>query len=73
MPGFSRIFPNDCRQTWNTAVRYSNLVWPGIDSISVCVRAAIFLFGLVLFGEGSKSLGTIVAISSYASFSGSPS
>lgn len=67
----ARIFQNlsnDCRQTWNTAVRYSNLVWPGIDSISVCVRAAIFLFGLVLFGEGSKSLGTIVAISSYASF-----
>ena len=67
----ARIFQdlsNDCRQTWNTAVRYSNLVWPGIDSISVCVRAAIFPFGLVLFGEGNKSLGTIVAISSYASF-----
>ena len=67
----ARIFQdlsNDCRQTWNTAVRYSNLVWPGIDSISVCVRAAIFLFGLMLFGEGNKSLGTIVAISSYASF-----
>ena len=67
----ARIFQdlsNDCRQTWNTAVRYSNLVWPGIDSISVCVRAAIFLFGLVLFGEGNKSIGTIVAISSYASF-----
>ena len=67
----ARIFQdlsNDCRQTWNTAVRYSNLVWPGIDSISVCVRAAIFLFGLVLFGEGNKSLGTIVEISSYASF-----
>ena len=67
----ARIFQdlsNDCRQTWNNAVRYSNLVWPGIDSISVCVRAAIFLFGLVLFGEGNKSLGTIVAISSYASF-----
>ena len=58
----------DCRRTWNTAVRYSNLVWPGIDAISVCVRAAIFLFGLVIFGEGNKSLGTIVAISSYASF-----
>ena len=67
----ARIFQDlsqDCRRTWNTAVRYSNLVWPGIDSISVCVRAAIFLFGLVLFGEGNKSLGTIVAISSYASF-----
>ena len=59
---------DDCRRTWFTAVRYSNLIWPGIDAISVCVRAAIFLFGLVLFGQGEKSLGTIVAISSYASF-----
>lgn len=59
---------NDCRETWNTAVKYSNLVWPGIDTISVFVRAAIFLFGLILFGQGSKSLGTIVAVSSYASF-----
>ena len=58
----------DCRRTWNTAVRYSNLVWPGIDSISVCVRAAIFLSGLILFGQGNKSVGTIVAISSYASY-----
>ncbi|MCR5214946.1 MAG: ABC transporter ATP-binding protein/permease [Eubacterium sp.] len=58
----------DCRRTWFTAVRYSNLVWPGIDSISVLVRAAIFLFGLVLFGQGAKSVGTIVAVSSYASF-----
>ncbi|MBQ3967102.1 MAG: ABC transporter ATP-binding protein [Lachnospiraceae bacterium] len=58
----------DCKKTWLTAVKYSNLVWPGIDSISVCVRAAIFIFGLVIFGQGNKSLGTIVAISSYASF-----
>lgn len=58
----------DCRRTWFTAVRYSNLVWPGIDVISVCVRAAIFVFGLVIFGQGNKSLGTIVAISSYASY-----
>ena len=49
-------------------MNYSNLVWPGIDAISVFVRAAIFLFGLVIFGQGEKSLGTIVAISSYASF-----
>jgi ATP-binding cassette subfamily B protein len=59
---------NDCRETWNTAVKYSNLVWPGIDTISVIVRSAIFLFGVILFGQGSKSLGTIVAVSSYASF-----
>ncbi|MBE5832145.1 MAG: ABC transporter ATP-binding protein [Butyrivibrio sp.] len=57
----------DCRKTWMTAVRYSNLVWPGIDTISVLVRAAIFLFGLVVFSQGHETLGTIVAISSYAS------
>ena len=59
---------NDCRKTWKTAVRYSNLVWPGIDTISVLIRAAIFIFGLILFGQGNKSLGTIVAISSYAAY-----
>ncbi|MCR5250521.1 MAG: ABC transporter ATP-binding protein/permease [Lachnospiraceae bacterium] len=59
---------DDCRKTWMTAVRYSNLLWPGIDAISVCVRAAIFLFGIYMFGQGEKSLGTIVAITSYASF-----
>lgn len=58
---------DDCRKTWYTAVRYSNLVWPGIDSISVCVRAAIFIFGLIIFRD-NKSLGTIVAISSYAAY-----
>lgn len=56
-----------CRGAWMKAVKYSNLVWPGIDDISVCVRAAIFIFGLVIFGAGNTSLGTIVAISSYAS------
>ncbi len=67
----ARIFDglsNDCRKTWYTAVKYSNLVWPGIDTIAVCVRAAIFIFGLIIFGEGQKSLGTIIAISSYAGF-----
>ena len=59
---------DDCRRTWKTAVRYSNLVWPGINTISVCVRAAIFIFGVVLLGQGNKSVGTIVAILSYASF-----
>lgn len=57
---------DDCRGTWMSAVRYTNLVWPGIDTISVFVRAAIFVAGLVLFGAGHKSVGTIVAISSYA-------
>lgn len=63
-----RDLSEDCRQTWNTAVKYSNLVWPGIDTISVFVRAAIFLFGLFLLGNGHKSLGTIVAVSGYASY-----
>lgn len=51
---------NDCRKTWNVAVRYSNPVWPGINTISACVSAAIFIFGLVVW-HGSKSFGTIVA------------
>lgn len=57
----------DYRGTWMTAVRYSNAVWPGIDTISVLIRAAIFIAGLIIFGAGNKSVGTIVAISSYAS------
>ncbi len=56
-----------CRQTWMQAVKYSNLVWPGIDNISVWVRAAVFLFGLIIFGTGYTSVGVIVAITSYAS------
>ncbi|MCR4990021.1 MAG: ABC transporter ATP-binding protein/permease [Lachnospiraceae bacterium] len=56
----------DCRKTWMTAVRYSNLVWPGIDTIAVIIRAAIFVAGLIIFGTGNKTVGTIVAISSYA-------
>ena len=56
-----------CKDSWTEAVKYSNLVWPGIDNISVWVRSAIFIFGLVIFGQGNESLGTIVAISSYAS------
>ncbi len=63
---FARLSGN-CKKTWMKAVAYSSLVWPGIDTISVFVRAAIFIAGLILFGAGQKSLGTIVAISSYAS------
>ena len=61
------VLSDRCRGAWMKAVRYSNLVWPGIDNISVWVRAAIFIFGLVIFGQGNTSLGVIVAISSYAS------
>lgn len=55
-----------CRSTWMKAVRYSNMVWPGIDNISVWVRAAVFIIGLIFMGQGEVSLGVIVAITSYA-------
>ena len=55
------------RSTWMKAVRYSNLVWPGIDNIAVVIRAGIFIFGLIVFGQGQETVGTILAISSYAS------
>ena len=48
------------------AVRYSNLVWPGIDTISVIIRAAIYVFGLIVFASFGKTVGVIVAISGYA-------
>ncbi|MDD5900829.1 MAG: ABC transporter ATP-binding protein [Lachnospiraceae bacterium] len=56
-----------CRTTWFKAVRYSNMVWPGIDNIAVWVRAAVFIVGLIFMGQGEVSLGVIVAITSYAS------
>ena len=55
-----------CRTTWFKAVMYSNTVWPGIDNISVCVRAAVFIVGLIFMGQGEVSLGIIVAVTSYA-------
>ena len=58
---------DDCRNTWMEAVTWNNLVWPGIDTISVLVRGSIFLFGILIFINGDKSVGTIVAISGYAS------
>ncbi|MBR4183628.1 MAG: ABC transporter ATP-binding protein [Lachnospiraceae bacterium] len=62
-----RDLSDDCRKTWISATGYSNVVWPGIDSIAVCIRAAIFVFGILLFGAGEKTVGTVVAISGYAS------
>jgi len=56
-----------CRSVWFKAVMYSNLVWPGIDNISVWVRAAVFVVGLMFMGAGEVSLGVIVAVTSYAS------
>ena len=54
------------QDAWMEAVKYSNLVWPGIDNIAVLIRAGIFIFGLIIF-KGHETVGTILAISSYAS------
>lgn len=56
-----------CRSTWMWAVRWSNMVWPGIDNISVIVRACIYIFALLVFSNGNYTVGTILAITSYAS------
>lgn len=55
------------RKSWINAVKYSNLVWPATDNVSTIVRAAIFVVGLLVLTPASVSLGTIVAMTSYAS------
>ena len=54
------------RKDWMRAVRYSNLVWPTIDNISVLVNAAIYAVGLLVLGTSTVSLGTIVGMTGYA-------
>lgn len=55
------------RKSWMKAVTYSNLVWPSVDNISTLVRAALFAIGLLVMSTASVSLGTIAAMTSYAS------
>lgn len=55
------------RKSWINAVKYSNLVWPATDNVSTLVRAAIFVVGLLVLTPAAVSLGTIVAMKSYAS------
>lgn len=55
------------RKSWINAVKYSNLVWPATDNVSTLVRAAIFVVGLLVLTTAAVSLGTIVAMTSYAS------
>ena len=59
--------PQACRKTWMRAVKFSNLVWPCTDNISTIVRAAIFAVGLLVMGPAQITLGTISAMTSYAS------
>lgn len=55
------------RKSWINAVKYSNLVWPATDNVSTLVRAAIFVVGLLVLTPAAVTLGTIVAMTSYAS------
>lgn len=55
------------RKSWINAVKYSQLVWPATDNVSTLVRAAIFVVGLLVLTPAAVSLGTIVAMTSYAS------
>ena len=54
------------RRAWMRAVKYSNLVWPATDNISVCIRAAMFVTGLLVFDPATVSLGTLAAMTGYA-------
>ena len=55
------------RTAWMKAVTYNNLLWPTVDTISVIISASIYFVGLLIIGPASVSLGTIVAMSGYAS------
>ena len=55
------------RASWMKAVKYSNLVWPATDNISTLVRAAMFIVGLLVLDPATVSLGTIAAMTGYAS------
>ncbi len=63
---FDRL-QNNYRKSWMRAVIFSNMVWPTVDDISIVVRGAIYITGLLVFGTGVVSLGNIVAMCSYAS------
>ncbi|MCH5199910.1 MAG: ABC transporter ATP-binding protein [Oscillospiraceae bacterium] len=62
---FDRLQSN-YRKSWMRAVMFSNMVWPAVDDISIVVRGAIFITGLLVFGTGTVSLGNIVAMTGYA-------
>ena len=53
------------RKSWMRAVKFSNLVWPVTDTVSIVVRAGIFAVGLIGF-RGTMSLGTILAMTDYS-------
>lgn len=56
---------NAYRKAWMRAVKFSNLVWPVTDTVSIAVRAGIYAVGLLFF-RGTISLGTIIAMTDYS-------
>ena len=56
---------NAYRKSWMRAVKFSNLVWPVTDTVSIAVRAGIFAVGLLAF-RGTLSLGTRLAMTDYS-------
>lgn len=56
---------NAYRKSWMRAVKFSNLVWPVTDTVSIAVRAGIFAVGLLGF-RGMLSLGTILTMTDYS-------
>jgi len=55
------------RSVWMKAVKFSNLVAPAVDNISIIVRTAIYAVGLLIISPAYVTLGTIAAMTSYAS------
>ncbi len=55
------------RASWMQAVKYSNLVWPSTDVIAMLVHAALFVTGLLVFDPATVTLGTLAAMTGYAS------
>lgn len=57
---------NAYRGAWMKAVKYSNMVAPAVDNVSMLVRAAIYAVGLLIISPSGVTLGTIAAMTSYA-------
>ncbi len=55
------------RRSWMRAVKLTHLVWPTTDNISTLVRAAMFAVGLLVLDPATVTLGTLAAMTGYAS------
>lgn len=57
---------SDYRKCWMTAVIYSNLVGPSVDTISSLVTSSLYLVGLLLIGPATVSLGMLSTMTGYS-------